>query len=161
MNVIGADGKPVHGPNGVVLKQKLPMCDRRYADGSAQSLYYPEGHELAGVFKGMGLILEERGFEGTLKIRAECPKFKCEKGAFQCCCRCMLYNEPNFVGVKSLLEIVCEAHGYQAIFFPKFHCELNFIEQCWGYSKRIYREYPPSSKEVDLEWNVLASFMQY
>jgi transposase len=69
----------------------------------------------------------------------------------------MLYNEPDFVGIKSLLEIACKAHGYHAIFFPKFHCELNFIEQCWGYSKWIYHEYPTSSKEVDLECNVLAS----
>ena len=67
----------------------------------------------------------------------------------------MLYNEPDFVGVQSLLEIACEARGFRAIFFPKFHCELNFIEQCWGYSKRIYRELPASSKEADLERNVL------
>ncbi|KAG1891993.1 hypothetical protein F4604DRAFT_2865 [Suillus subluteus] len=38
-----------------------------------------------------------------------------------------------------------------------FHCELNFIEQCWGYAKRIYRQYPTSSKEVDLERNVLSA----
>jgi hypothetical protein len=157
VSVIDANGRPVHGPSGVVLKRKVPMCGARFADGTPQSLYYPEGHELSGVFKGMAIILEERGFDGALKIRAECPKFKCEKGALRCCCRRMLYNEPDFVGVRSLLEIACEARGYRVIFFPKFHCELNFIEQCWGYSKRIYREYPPSSKEADLERNVLAS----
>jgi len=67
----------------------------------------------------------------------------------------MLYNEPNFINVKSLLEITCEARGFRAIFFPKFYCELNFIEQCWGYLKRIYHELPVLSKEADLEWNVL------
>jgi hypothetical protein len=35
--------------------------------------------------------------------------------------------------------------------------ELNFIGQCWGYSKRMYREFPMSSKEADLERNVLAA----
>jgi hypothetical protein len=78
MNVIGPDGKPVHGPNGVVLKQKVWMCNRQFADGSAQSLYYPEGYGLAGVFKGMGVILEEHGFDRATKICAECPKFQCE-----------------------------------------------------------------------------------
>ncbi|KAJ7787695.1 hypothetical protein B0H13DRAFT_2395179, partial [Mycena leptocephala] len=33
--------------------------------------------------------------------------------------------------------------------------ELNFIEQCWGYAKRIYRMFPPSSKEEDLTRNML------
>jgi hypothetical protein len=155
VNVVDENGKAVHGPNGVVLRKKVPMGDARFADGSPQSLYYPEGHERAGVFKGMGVILEERGYEGALKIRAECPKFQCEKGAARCCCRRMLYNEPDFIGVKSLLEIACEARGFRAIFFPKFHCELNFIEQCWGYSKRTYREFPATSKEADLERNVL------
>ncbi|KAJ8593735.1 hypothetical protein M405DRAFT_730919 [Rhizopogon salebrosus TDB-379] len=155
VNVVDENGKVVHGPNGVVLRKKVPMGDARFADGSPQSLYYPEGHERVGVFKGMGVILEERGYEGALKIRAECPKFQCEKGAARCCCRRMLYNEPDFIGVKSLLEIACEARGFRAIFFPKFHCELNFIEQCWGYSKRTYREFPATSKEADLERNVL------
>jgi hypothetical protein len=34
---------------------------------------------------------------------------------------------------------------------------MNFIEQCWGHSKRVYHQYPPSSKEADLEMNVLAA----
>ncbi|KAI6022540.1 hypothetical protein BKA83DRAFT_4054572 [Pisolithus microcarpus] len=54
-----------------------------------------------------------------------------------------------------ILESTCSARGFQVIYLPKFHCELNFIEQCWGYAKRIYRCYPMSSKDADLEANVI------
>ncbi|KII90431.1 hypothetical protein PLICRDRAFT_106718 [Plicaturopsis crispa FD-325 SS-3] len=155
VNVVDAEGKAVYGPSGAVLKKKIPMCDAKLADGSAQSLYFPEGHELAGVFKGMAVILEERGFKNAKTLRAECKDFKCVRGAVDCCCRRILFNEPDFVAVESLLETACKARGFRAVFLPKFHCELNFIEQCWGYAKRIYRQFPTSSKEADLERNVL------
>jgi hypothetical protein len=56
-----------------------------------------------------------------------------------------------------MLEEHCEKCGYEVIFFPKYHPELNCIEQCWGYAKRIYRMFPASSTEEDLEKNMLAA----
>ena len=91
------------------------------------------------------------------KLNAECKDFKCKAGATNCCCRRVLYSQPDFVNAESLLETHCKSQGYSVIFLPKFHCELNFIEQCWGYAKRIYRHFPPSSKEANLEANLLAS----
>lgn len=156
-NVIGVNGKPVHGPDGTVLRRKVPMHGAMFSDGTPQLLYYPEGHELVGVFKGMGVILEERGFDGALRIQAECPKFKCEKGAFRCCCRRMLYNEPDFIGVKSLLEIACEARGFRTIFFPKFHCELNFIEHAGVIPNRSTVSIPRHRKKPI--WNAMCSHL--
>ena len=149
-----ADGKPE--------KIKIRMADAHFSDGMPQPLYFPVGHPRAGVFKGMAKILEERGFGDMSKVRAECKGFKCvppsEIGGTQnCCCRCILYNEPDFTNVKSLLEEQCKILGVLVLFLPKFHCELNFIEQCWGYAKRLYRLCPESSREDQLEKNSLNS----
>jgi transposase len=62
--------------------------------------------------------------------------------------------------VESLLETLRKAEGFEVMFLPKFHCELNFIEQCWGFAKRKYRMYPPSSKEADLEANLVLSLSE-
>jgi hypothetical protein len=157
-NKLDPDGKAIYGPDRKALKEKVKMANRRFADGTEQEFYIPEGHEHAGIFKGMAVILEERGYTdciGAKGKRAECVKFKCAPGATDCCCRRILYNEPDFVHVPSLLEMECNARGFQVILLPKFHCELNFIEQCWGYAKRTYRKFPASSKEADLERNVI------
>ncbi|KAG2066940.1 hypothetical protein BDR04DRAFT_898106 [Suillus decipiens] len=66
-------------------------------------------------------------------------------------------------GCKDIRETDCvysiqseeEKAKESKIFLSKFHCELNFIEQCWGYAKRVYRQYPASSK--DLERNILSA----
>ncbi len=102
----------------------------------------------------MAVILEERGYKDALKIRAECPKFKCPPDVERCCCRRLLYNEPDFVHVKTLLEELCEKRGFLVLILPKYHCELNPIEMIWDQSKFHYRQYPPSKKEDHLVQNV-------
>ena len=77
---------PVHGTDGKVLKMKVRMDNAKFADGSPQSLYWPEGHERAGTFKGMAAILVERGFAHAFKLRAQCKDFKCAADATDCCC---------------------------------------------------------------------------
>ena len=147
-------GKITFGPDGKPRKIKVKMSDGKFSDGSPQPLYFPDGHQRAGIFKGMKVILEEHGYD-VAGLRAECPKFECPKDVDRCCCRRLLYNEPDFAIVKSSLELACEAKGCNVLFLPKFHCELNFIEQVWGHAKRVYRQYPPSPKEEDLLRNVV------
>jgi hypothetical protein len=105
----------------------------------------------------MAVILKERGHKEAMNLRAECKGFKCAPPALDCCCRRLLFNEPHFANVDTILEATCEVRGFHIIFLPKFHCELNFIEQCWGYAKRLYRLNPESSREDHLERNALAA----
>ena len=132
------------------------MGDGRHADGRPQSLYFEEGSERPGVFKGMERILEEHGIQ-TTGLHAQCPNFHCKPPAVDCCMRRILYNQPDFRDVASILEGHCEQRGFQVLFLPKFHCKLNPIEQCWGFAKRVYWKCPPSTLEADLERNTVAA----
>jgi hypothetical protein len=41
--------------------------------------------------------------------------------------------QPDFVSQKSQLEEFVTSRGHICDFYPKYHCELNFIEQYWGH----------------------------
>jgi hypothetical protein len=144
------NGKIRYTPDGKPEKRKVPMDSGKLKDGTTQEFYEN------GVFIGMTKILQERGLTNEAKLKAECKNFKCPPDATVCCQRRVLYNQPDFADQESALEILCRSRGFEVLFLPKFHCELNFIEQCWGHSKRTYRQYPPTSKEEDLEKNLLS-----
>jgi hypothetical protein len=145
------DGKIQYNPDGKPQKRTIQMGPGRFANGAPHSFYDGDGR-----FKGMTKILLERGLIKEAQLNAQCGKFQCAPNATACCQRRVLYNQPDFVNQDSSLEIACKARGFEVMFLPKFHCELNFIEQCWGHSKRIYRQYTASTKEEDLEKNLLS-----
>jgi hypothetical protein len=138
------------GKNG-----KCKMRQGTLPSGQPHNFYYPDDHaSMPGWFKGMKIILEERGFIEEGSLRAECPNFKCVDLSATCCCRRILFNQPDFKAQKPALFELVEAHGHIAFFYPKFHCELNFIEQCWGAAKYKYRMLPPTQNEPQMEKNV-------
>ncbi|KZT27184.1 hypothetical protein NEOLEDRAFT_1155206 [Neolentinus lepideus HHB14362 ss-1] len=168
-DALSARKMPLYPP-----KEKNFLCEVKHGDGSISHIQmqngtFPDGtpqsfYDEKGWFKGMKKIIEERVDKGTKipdprqqRILAQCTKFKCPPGQKDCCCRHILYSQPDFVHQKSILEEHCKAQGFKVMFFLKFHCELNFIEQCWGYAKRVYREFPASSTEADLVANGTAA----
>lgn len=147
------------GPSGE--KIKVNMAPTTLPNGSLQEFYHPENHSqksLQGQFKGLKKLLEERGVPGASKLKLECRKPPgCPSGADNCCARRAMTNQPDFRDQKSMLQLLAESHGCSVIYLPKYHCELNPIEQCWGAAKRVYRDSPMSSAEADLRRNMLAS----
>lgn len=149
------DGKIQYTANGKPQKRTVQMGPGILPNGQPHYFYDTPSTTVLGTFKGMTKLLQERGLTEEAKLNGSCKNFKCATGATRCCQKRVLYNQPDFTDQLSAIEIACKARGFEAIFLPKFHCELNFIEQCWGHAKRVYRQYPPSSKEEDLETNVL------
>jgi hypothetical protein len=65
---------------------------------------------------------------------------RCETGKV-CCALRVLEAECDFRNEKSMLETVILQAGHEVIFYPKFHCELNYIEYYWAALKRYTREH--------------------
>lgn len=112
VNVIGDNGKPIFGPDGKVLKKKINLGNGYFEEeeGKREQAFYwqaDSGLPHAGQFKGMAAILEEHGFKEASKMKAQCKKkfANCPPGETQCCCRHMLFNQPDFVNVDTILEM--------------------------------------------------------
>ena len=97
-------GRQAYASDGTELKKKVQMGPGNLPNGDPQPLYLLNGHPHAGVFKGMSVILQERGFIKEAKLKRECLGFKCPPGRIDCCTHCFLYNQPDFVGVEMILE---------------------------------------------------------
>jgi len=55
-----------------------------------------------------------------------------------------------FLAQKPLVKEVIESRGHKVIFYPKFHCELNFIEIFWDAAKRY------AQNNCDYSFNIKA-----
>ena len=57
-----------------------------------------------------------------------------------CCLFNVLSHELDFLSQKSwLAETVEKYPGCHLLFYPKYHCGLNFIEMTWGWAKAYHR----------------------
>jgi len=117
-----------------------------------QSMMLPDGQ-----LKGLRIVLQELGlWLQDQKLLTQCsvagnkpeerkrnPACKHATNA-QCCAQGLLSSQPDFKAQKCQLQETIEAAEHQVIFYPVFHCELNFIEYFWGCAKvytRAHCEY--------------------
>src|SRR5712671_815464 len=112
------------------------MHDGRFSTGKSQSFYFPDDHlSMPSWFKGMAIIIAERGLWPADGLPAQCPSFCCPPGRTDCCCHQLLFSQPDFTGQKPQLQEAIKRRSHLCDFYPKYHCEMNFIEQYWGSAK--------------------------
>ncbi|KAI0245324.1 hypothetical protein BJV78DRAFT_1277445 [Lactifluus subvellereus] len=132
------------------------MCDGRLPNGNAQLLYFLDDHpSMPSWFKGMEQIICEHGLWPEGGLVAQCLDFKCPPGCTDCCCCWLLFTQADFIGQKSQREELIERHGHLCDFYPKYHCELNFIEQYWGAVKAQFHEAGQAKSIKEMEQTVI------
>ncbi|KAF7292205.1 hypothetical protein MIND_01247800 [Mycena indigotica] len=110
------NGKIVYDHDRKPMKTKIEYQGAKFADGTPQDLYHRTG-PMAGKFKGMQRLLEERGLPELANLRAQCGDTlnkcndKSDTGAY--CCRRALFNQPDFVNIAWAAK---KYHGHRT--FP-------------------------------------------
>ena len=105
------------------------MRSTNFGEGVQQEMIFPLDYhisKLRGQPKGLKQVLTERGLWPNRGLKLEEA-------------RKIMSQQPDFLAQKGRLEEVIVAAGYQIIFYPKFHCELNYIENFWGAAKKFSR----------------------
>ncbi len=104
-------------------------------DGSVQSMHLPNGQP-----KGIKLVLEERGLWPQSQLKRICDDCKKHSPVSENCCAVRVLSlQPDFLAQRPLIKEIIENWGHKVIFYPKFHCELNFIKMFWDAAKRYTR----------------------
>ena len=112
-----------------------------------QEIVFPDNYhilELWEKLKGIEQILREREIWDK-KYVVDCSLYKDkitrnDPTRIKYCARCIISLQPDFLAQKCALQELVEEAGHVCIFYPKFHCELNFIEWYWGAVKCFAQE---------------------
>jgi hypothetical protein len=137
------------GPGAGKRKVPLPRMRNTFfgPNNTPQAMVFPGDHpRFPGEPKGIQQVLTERGlFNPSLRLDCdECSKKIADDPLrhrrTDCCHRRIMASQPDFLQQLPGIEELIMAAGHYCIFYPKFHCELNFIEMFWGAAKRYARE---------------------
>ncbi|KAG0633878.1 hypothetical protein HOY80DRAFT_1062201 [Tuber brumale] len=137
-----ADG----GKNAKPMRTTYVVDGSQPAGGYYQSMIYDDRTP-----KGLRTVLQERGLwpiNGT-RFLTQCSTKtptgnwtlnpKCLRGG-TCCARALLALQPDFKAQKGEIEEAIERAGHLVLFYPAFHCEINFIEYFWEAAKQYTRQ---------------------
>ena len=108
-----------------------------HSDGHkvTQPMVFPANHpEYVNKPKGIKVVLTKCSLYQR-DLQGKC-KSKCDAQKDDCCNKKILEQQPDFLEQKSLVQETIKAAGHLCLFFPKFHCELNFIEYFWAQVKK-------------------------
>jgi hypothetical protein len=124
---------------------KQELLRDTFFNGQRQTMVFPANYpdeNLREKAKGMKQVLQERGlWKNTLVgICKKCKIAVKDPEQLECCAQRILELQPDFMAQKTMLEEIAEAEGQKIIFYPKFHCEFNFIEMYWGRAKSYARK---------------------
>ena len=133
------------------------MRDGHLLNGDVQSFYFLDDHpSMPGWFKRMEQIIQKRGLWPAEGLNAQCHNFYCTSGHTDCCCRWLLFSQLDFTNHKSQLQELIELCGHLCDFYPKYHCELNFIEQYWSVAKLCFHSMKHVATMEEMEKIVVA-----
>ena len=109
---------------------KQPIMRDTIFNGQIQSMVFLTDHpdeKLRGKPKGMKIILQERGLWRS-ELKGFCGNKETLLENSRCCARHVLGAQEDFLNQKPMIQEIIEELGHKVIFYPKFHCELNYIE---------------------------------
>src|SRR5712671_564784 len=134
------------------------MRNGKLPTGESQPFYFPLDHPMMpSWFKGMETIICKCGLWPAGGLLAQYPNFYCPPGRIDCCYCWLLFLQPDFVEQKPLLQEFIKRHSHLCDFYPKYHCEINFIKQYWGVAKLRFRVMGRAATIQELEKKVVAS----
>ena len=117
-----------------------------HGEGLPQPMSFAKDYynrKLASKPKGIKRVLKEHVLWPERGLVLKCPTTHNQPGCSPegGCCACrVLGAERDFRDQKGRLQEEVETLGHRILFYPKFHCELNFIERYCCQAKWVARE---------------------
>ena len=102
-------------------------------------------------------MLKERDLWLKRGLVLECPTLQnrsCCAAEGGCCVRQVLGEEREFRGQKGRLQEEVEAQGLRMLFYPNFHCELDFIERYWCEQNGLQEKIVGTTSRRSRQWRL-------